>query len=243
MDDSAKAKANITAYWNTLSPTYDDAPDHWVRSEAERQAWLDTLGSLLPSPPAKVLDLGTGTGFLALLLAELGHRVMGIDIAADMLVVARDKAAGLASPPEFRVGDAAKPPVPPGGVDAIVSRHLLWTLPDPLGALKNWHRALRPGGRLIVIDGLWALGADPDAASPPSPAADPYATYYTPEVQAQLPLLGARSLDQVLVLIAQAGFVAPQTLPPAALARLNGATHGGGHEHPGRFVVTAQRDG
>jgi SAM-dependent methyltransferase len=156
-----------------------------------------------------------------------------------MLTVARQK-AGLVSPPEFRVGDAAVPPVAAGSVEAIVSRHLLWTLPDPLGALTNWHRALRPGGRLIVIDGLWALGADPDAAPP---ADDPYTTYYTPDVQAQLPLLGARSLDRVFALIAQAGFVAPQTLPPEALARLDSAAHGGGHEHPGRFIVAAERGG
>ena len=240
MDDSAKAKAKITAYWNTLSATYDDAPDHRVRSEAERQAWLTALRALLPPPPARVLDLGTGTGFLALLLAALGHRVLGIDIAPDMLAVAREKAAGLASPPEFRVGDAAEPPVAAGSVDAIVSRHLLWTLPDPLGALKNWHRALRPGGRLIVIDGLWALRAEPDDAPP---TADPYATYYTPEVQAQLPLLGARSLDQVFALIAQAGFVSPETLPPEASAWLAGAAHGGDHVHAGRFVVTARRGG
>lgn len=238
---SERARDNITAYWNTLSPTYDDAPDHRVRSEAEHGAWLDMLRSLLPPPPARILDLGTGTGFLALLLAELGHRVVGIDIAAEMLAVAREKAASLASPPEFRVGDATAPSVGEGSVDAIVSRHLLWTLPDPLGALQNWHCALRPGGRLIVIDGLWALGAAPDPAPPP--ADDPYATYYTPEVRAQLPLIDARSLDQVLALITQAGFVAPQTLPPEMLARLDGAAHGGGHEHPGRFVVVAQRGG
>lgn len=162
MADKAQAMANITAYWNTLSPTYDDAPDHRVRSETEQQGWLETLGSLLPPAPAQVLDLGTGTGFLALLLAELGHRVIGVDIAADMLAVAREKAAGLASPP-----------VAAGSADAIVSRHLLWTLPDPLGALQNWYHALRPGGRLVVIDGLWALGAEPDAAPP---ADDPYTT-------------------------------------------------------------------
>ena len=243
MDDGAKAKANIIAYWNTLSPTYDDAPDHRVRSEVEHEAWLAVLRPLLPPPPPRLLDLGTGTGFLALLLTELGHQVLGIDIAAEMLTIAREKAAGLASPPEFRVGDATAPPVAAGSVDAIVSRHLLWTLPDPLGALENWHRTLCPGGRLIVIDGLWALGVEPDAPSPPPPADDPYATYYTPEVRAQLPLLGARSLDQVFTLIAQAGFAAPQTLPPEALARLIDAAHGGGHEHSGRFVVTAMRGG
>jgi ubiquinone/menaquinone biosynthesis C-methylase UbiE len=52
---------------------------------------LETLRSLLPPALAEVLDVGTGTGFLALLLAELRYRVVGIDLAPDMLEIARSK--------------------------------------------------------------------------------------------------------------------------------------------------------
>jgi SAM-dependent methyltransferase len=139
-------------------------------------------------------------------------------------------------------GDATALPEELSGADAIISRHLLWTLPDPLVALRNWYRALRPGGRLVVIDGLWALGEESrDADTPPPPPDPAYAEHYTPEVEAQLPLLGARTLDQVFTVIAEAGFVRPQSVPlaPFALGGWGGGSEG--RPHPGRFVVTAER--
>ncbi|NWF79404.1 MAG: methyltransferase domain-containing protein [Chloroflexi bacterium] len=49
-----------------------------------------------------------------------------------------------------------------GSVDVVISRHLLWTLSDPPRALSSWQDLLRPGGLLLVIDGLWwAGGVDP----------------------------------------------------------------------------------
>ncbi|MFN8516713.1 MAG: class I SAM-dependent methyltransferase [Thermomicrobiales bacterium] len=237
-----KAQARIAAYWEGQSGTYDEAPDHRLRGAADRAAWVALLKAVLPPPPAGILDVGTGTGFLAILLGELGHPVVGVDIAEGMLAVARQKAVGVRVPPVFLRGDAADLPLESGESAALVSRHLLWTLPDPLGALRDWYRVLRPGGRLVVIDGLWALGEEPRAANAPAPPPEPtYAAHYTPEVEAQLPLLGARTLDQVSAMIAEAGFVRAQSvsLAPFALAGWGGGTED--RPHPGRFVVTAER--
>ena len=52
--------------------------------------------------------------------------------------------------------DAASPPA--GDFDAVVERHLLWTLPDPAAALAAWRQAA-PAGRLVVIEGSWGAGA------------------------------------------------------------------------------------
>lgn len=239
MDEEQAARTKITSYWNALSGAYDDAPDHRVRSADEQAAWLAILRAILPAPPANALDLGTGTGFLALLLAELGYDVLGVDIAEGMIAVARQKAAPLPQPPRFVVGDAGTPPVAPAGVEIVVSRHLLWTLPDPLGALRNWHRALRPGGCLVVIDGLWGAqtgAADQDEPDwPDEPEDDAYTTYYTPAVQAQLPLLRARALDPVFALIAEAGFTDP------VLASLESLARAGRRVHPGSFIITATK--
>jgi SAM-dependent methyltransferase len=184
-DGRRRAQDAVVAFWDLRSATYDDSPGHAVHSEAEHRAWLAALGGLLPPPPADVLDAGTGTGFLALLLAELGHRVTGVDLAPGMLAAAREKAAGLPpgpARPRFETGDAVDPPLPPGSVDAVVCRHLLWTLTDPARAFVNWHRLLRPGGRVVAIDGLWSRGrgspagprdpAAPDSQSPSPPASD-----------------------------------------------------------------------
>ena len=102
--------------------------------------------------PLDALDVGCGTGFLALQLAGLGHRAVGVDGAEAMLTVARAKAsqAGLAI--DFRLADAAELPFAPASFDLVIERHVLWTLPDPAAALADWARVLRPGGRLILIE-------------------------------------------------------------------------------------------
>src|SRR5262245_9423365 len=80
-------QGHVTAYWNFRSVSYDAQPGHGLHHEAERRAWLAALRELSPPAPADVLDAGTGTGFLAWLLAELGHRVTGVDLAEAMLAV------------------------------------------------------------------------------------------------------------------------------------------------------------
>ena len=103
----------------------------------------------------KVLDVGCGTGFLSLLLAELGCTVTGVDLAPDMLTRAQAKAEAAGQTIDFRHGDAENPPFEAESFDLIVCRHLVWTLPDLDGALRNWHRLLVPGGRLMPVEGTW----------------------------------------------------------------------------------------
>ena len=58
----------------------------------------------------------------------------------------------------FKRGDAEDPPFEAGTFDVVVTRHLLWTLPHPDTAVKNWKKVLKKGGVLIVIDGLYNGG-------------------------------------------------------------------------------------
>src|SRR3954447_19960657 len=83
----------IRDYWDAEALGYDHLVGHGLTSLAKRVLWLRVLASLLPpTPPRRVLDAGTGTGTLALLLAELGHHVVGVDVAPSMLARARQKA-------------------------------------------------------------------------------------------------------------------------------------------------------
>jgi SAM-dependent methyltransferase len=145
---------DIAHLWDLEAETFDEAADHGLMDVLVREAWRDLLMVHLPPPPARVLDLGCGTGTLSLLLAEQGYDVTGVDISPRMLELARAKAP-MAS---FFEGDAAEPPVPPG-FDVVLCRHVLWALDSPSVALHHWATLLSPGGRLVLIEGRWSNGA------------------------------------------------------------------------------------
>jgi SAM-dependent methyltransferase len=142
----------IQQFWDEDAAVYDDSPEHHPRRPHERAAWSATLRRLLPDPPARVLDAGAGTGFLSLLLAAQGYQVTAMDLSAGMLEKLRAKAARQGLDVEIVRADAASPP--DGPFDAVVERHLLWTLPDPAAALAAWRRAV-PTGRLVLVEGTW----------------------------------------------------------------------------------------
>jgi len=149
-------KSRIRQYWDDQAGEYDGAR-HREHGMKQKGHWQDLLRESLGTAPLKVLDVGTGTGAIALLLAEMGHEVSGIDLSSDMLEVGiRDAAIG-GHAIDFRPGDAEKLDFPAASFDAVVSRHLLWTLPHPMTALREWKRVLRPRGTVVILDGDWSV--------------------------------------------------------------------------------------
>lgn len=139
--------------WDMMAATFDDEPDHGLRDPVVRRAWAARLRSWLPDRAGDVLDLGCGTGSLSLLAAEQGHRVTGVDRSPAMVELARAKLAGRDA--VFLTGDAVTPPVGEQRFDTVLARHVVWTLPDPGRALRHWRELLRPGGRLVLVEGVW----------------------------------------------------------------------------------------
>jgi SAM-dependent methyltransferase len=199
-------QSSITSYWNFRSASYDAEPGHFAADGAEMEAWVADLAALLPPPPADVLDIGAGTGFVSTLLARLGYRVTGIDPAEQMLAAARRRSEGLSPEPVFVEGDGHAPPVPPESFDVVANRHVLWTLRDPETAFGAWLRALRPGGRLLAIDSLWFQDRANDPDSRQTAYSDAWARHYSDAVRAGLPLMNADSMNPVLDLLRAAGF-------------------------------------
>lgn len=148
-------KLDIARVWDLSSETYDNQEGHGIQSEIEREAWKNIFKSLLPLGRLEILEVGCGTCEIGLLFAELGHHVTGLDLSEKMLAKAREKASQKMVDSTFKKGDAEDPPFEAGTFDVVLSRHLLWTLPHPDTAVKNWKKVLKEGGALIVIDGLW----------------------------------------------------------------------------------------
>jgi len=142
----------IREFWDADAGVYDASPSHYPRRPQEQAAWAGALRRLLPEPPATVMDVGAGTGFLSLLLAAQGYAVTAVDLSPGMLTRLQAKAADRDLSIQLVEADAVTPP--PGDFDAVVERHLLWTLPDPAKALTAWREAA-PKGRLVVIEGSW----------------------------------------------------------------------------------------
>ncbi|MCM2517093.1 class I SAM-dependent methyltransferase [Streptomyces griseoincarnatus] len=139
--------------WDARAAAFDEEPDHGLRDPEVRAAWAARLKDWLPGRSGDVLDLGCGTGSLSLLAAVQGHRVTGVDRSPAMVQLARQKLAGRHA--VLLTGDAARPPVDGERYDAVLVRHVLWTLPEPGRVLRRWRDLLRPGGRLVLVEGVW----------------------------------------------------------------------------------------
>lgn len=101
-------------------------------------------------PGERVLDLGCGTGNAAILAALAGATVTGVDPAARLLQVARERAEAEGADVDFRSGDAASIPLPDGSVDVILSVFAVIFAPDPEAAAAEMSRVLSPGGRIVL---------------------------------------------------------------------------------------------
>ncbi|MTV27697.1 class I SAM-dependent methyltransferase [Nitriliruptoraceae bacterium ZYF776] len=236
---SAAVQERITAYWDGRAPSYAADQQRQVVDAPLRDAWHRAWASGLPTAPSDVLDLGTGTGQVARVLAELGHRVTGTDLSEGMLTHARRGTAHLDPAPRFLVGDAIAPAFPEASFDAVTARWVLWTLHDPAAALVAWRRLLRPGGRLAVVDSTWF----PDGLHTPRVAGstpDAFQRHYDREVVDHLPLAEADAIDATVAAVTAAGFVDVEVTALTEIAALERARQGD-PDHEGRlqFLITA----
>lgn len=144
-------KKIIAKYWDLRSKSYSGGVTPFIDTEID--TWKRCLAHHIDEHIYKALDVGTGTGFLSNILTDMGLEVTGIDISRGMLYQAQSvsKKKNI----HFCQGDAENLPFKDDSFDLVISRHLLWTLPDPEKAIREWVRVLRPGCMVIIIDGSW----------------------------------------------------------------------------------------
>lgn len=150
--DNFSLKEEIRAYWSARAESFDLSFGHAIKSDRELQAFQRLIRGAFGSEPLEVLDLACGTGEITRALLSLDHRVTALDFSEAMIARARAKHGKAA---RILLGDAERLLDDDASYDALITRHLVWTLTDPEGAFAEWFRVLRPGGRLLVIDGDW----------------------------------------------------------------------------------------
>jgi len=145
-------KAVASARWND-----ERSAEMWghyadgVTEHDDRGAWERVIREVVGENSRRVLDVGTGAGFLAGLYAELGHDVVGCDFSEPMLERARERAARDDFDARFTTGDAEALPFRDASFDVVTNRVMIWSLANPGVAAREWHRVCRPGGRMILF--------------------------------------------------------------------------------------------
>jgi ubiquinone/menaquinone biosynthesis C-methylase UbiE len=188
--DSTKFKARDASSYDSLTSEFDRFTQRLTEPMAER---LLLLAGLAPSD--RVLDLGTGTGIVALLAAGKSGfrgRITGVDLSQGMLAVAQAKASqnGLSNRLEFCRMDAEALALEDASFDVALSLFALLHFPNPLSALREVFRVLRPGGKLAL-----AVGSGPPLFSGDGAAEGVKFLRRTFAVQRGKLLLAPRSLD------------------------------------------------
>ncbi len=154
-------KEEIHAYWTQRAEGYSEYNQQEM-ADARRSMWKNKLLSLLEEnfpgknpEELKVLDVGTGPGFFALLLAEAGYQVTAVDVTEEMLKEAKKNTGVFAEKITWKLSDAQKLELGDCEFDAVFSRNVTWNLENPGQAYEEWVRVLKPGGLLCNFDADW----------------------------------------------------------------------------------------
>ena len=156
--DNLLLEHRIASYWNDRSKAFSakrrrelDGPD----ANAWRTYLLRALDPVFGDfSKLRVLDVGTGAGFFAILFAEMGAKATGLDLSHDMIHEAKvnSLAYGVPDATHFAVGNAQELAFDDASFDIVISRNLTWTLPDVETAYREWVRVLAAGGMLFNFD-------------------------------------------------------------------------------------------
>jgi ubiquinone/menaquinone biosynthesis C-methylase UbiE len=103
-------------------------------------------------PGAEILEVAPGPGYLAIELAKRGYRVTALDISTSFVKIARNNAALAGVSVDVRQGNASAMPLPDASFDAVVCVAAFKNFTDPLGAINEMYRVLRPGAEASIFD-------------------------------------------------------------------------------------------
>lgn len=132
-------------YSKYVLPTLTELAMRSQRLRPERARWV-------PLARGVVLEVGVGSGLNLPIYSREVRKLYALDPSEELLRMARSRAARAAFSVEFLCRPAEAIPLADGSVDDVVTTWTLCTIPDPVAALQELRRVLRPGGRLIFIE-------------------------------------------------------------------------------------------
>jgi ubiquinone/menaquinone biosynthesis C-methylase UbiE len=121
------------------------------RSMPEYERLADRFEEMLPDG-VDILEVAPGPGFLSIGLAKRGRRVTGLDISRTFVAIARKNAEEASVEVDFQQGNASQMPFADSSFDFLVCRAAFKNFSDPVGALAEMQRVLKPGGKGVIID-------------------------------------------------------------------------------------------
>lgn len=122
------------------------------KSIGDFQSLATRVAGQLP-PEGSVLEVAPGPGYFAIELAKLGdYRITGLDISQTFVKIARANAAKSGVHVDFRHGNASAMPFESDRFDFLLCRAAFKNFSEPLRAIEEMHRVLKPGGQALIID-------------------------------------------------------------------------------------------
>lgn len=164
--ESDDRKQKITEYWTKRSDSFQEQRRAELHDDIA-QRWLKEILQYVPKKKLKILDVGCGSGFFTILMAQQGHEVIGVDLTADMITRAKELAEEEKADCTFQVMDAENLEFADEAFDMVISRNLTWTLPDAERAYSEWLRVLKKGGCLLNFDANYGISDCSDTSQLP----------------------------------------------------------------------------
>ncbi len=170
--DSRHKSEQVREMFDAIAPAYDFM--NRAMTFGIDRLWRRRAVRLMRDiPHGYVLDIATGTGDLAILMAERldGSHVTGVDLSEGMIEIGRRKVAerGLDGRISLTTGDCLALPFPDNTFDCITCAYGVRNFENLAAGYKEMERVLRPGGLLVVLE----------LSTPPSPVVKPFYNLYT----------------------------------------------------------------